>query len=484
MRLSRREFLAQLGGATLLPLFLPSLSQSQRRRFNVLFIAVDDLNRRLGCYGDKLAKTPNIDRLAKYGVVFRRAYCQYPLCNPSRTSLLSGLYPTETKIMDNQTPPRTYIGDIVFLPQHFRQNGYFTARVGKVYHGGMDDPASWDISEEPRRTVRQRQRQQRRTETRQRKRAEAWEGDFILAGLGSTQVAELQWRMTENEDADEPDGMIARRAVQILEEHLRTRKDQPFFLAVGFHKPHLPWVAPRRYFEMHDPAKMPLPQTPPDDLEDIPQVALTLRPQEQKMTDEEKRLAIRAYYACVSFMDAQVGVLLDALDKHKLWDNTVIVLWGDNGFHLGEHGGLWRKMTLFEESAGVPLIIAAPNINGKGKSCDRTVEFVDIYPTLCELCGLPMPKHHLSGKSLVPLLNDPKASWDKPALTFVRRGKVLGVSIRTERWRYTEWDEGRMGVELYDHENDPHEWRNLANNPKFADVVKEMKRLMRERMKR
>lgn len=484
MKLSRREFLAQLGGATLLPLFLPSLSQSQRRRFNVLFIAVDDLNRRLGCYGDKLAKTPNIDRLAKYGVVFRRAYCQYPLCNPSRTSLLSGLYPTETKIMDNQTPPRTYIGDIVFLPQHFRQNGYFTARVGKVYHGGMDDPASWDISEEPRRTVRQRQRQQRRTETRQRKRAEAWEGDFILAGLGSTQVAELQWRMTENEDADEPDGMIARRAVQILEEHLRTRKDQPFFLAVGFHKPHLPWVAPRRYFEMHDPAKMPLPQTPPDDLEDIPQVALTLRPQEQKMTDEEKRLAIRAYYACVSFMDAQVGVLLDALDKNKLWDNTVIVLWGDNGFHLGEHGGLWRKMTLFEESAGVPLIIAAPNINGKGKSCDRTVEFVDIYPTLCELCGLPMPKHHLSGKSLVPLLNDPKASWDKPALTFVRRGKVLGVSIRTERWRYTEWDEGRMGVELYDHENDPHEWRNLANNSKFADVVKEMKRLMRERMKR
>jgi uncharacterized sulfatase len=386
------------------------------------------------------------------------------------------LYPTETKIMDNQTPPRTNIGNIVFLPQHFRQNGYFTARFGKVYHGGMDDPASWDISEEPRRTIRQKQRQQ--------KRAEDLKTHFVPVGLGSTQVGELRWVMTENDDADEPDGMIARRAVQILEKHLRTRKDQPFFLAVGFHKPHLPWVAPKRYFEMHDPTKMPLPQTPPDDLEDIPKVALTLRPQEQKMTDEEKRLAIRAYYACVSFMDAQVGVLLDALDRHKLWDNTVIVLWGDHGFHLGEHGGLWRKMTLFEESAGAPLIIVAPNIGGKGKSCDRTVEFVDIYPTLCELCGLPMPKHHLSGKSLVPLLNDPEASWDKPALTFVRRGKVLGVSIRTERWCYTEWDEGRMGVELYDHENDPHEWRNLANNPKFADVAKEMKRLMSERMKR
>jgi len=484
MGLSRRDFLAQLGGATLLPLFLPSLGQSQRRRFNVLFIAVDDLNRRLGCYDDELAKTPNIDRLAKHGVVFRRAYCQYPLCNPSRTSFLSGLYPTETRIMDNTTPPRTYIGDIAFLPQHFRQNGYFTARVGKIYHGGMDDPASWDISEDPRRTVRQKQRQQRRIETKRQKRAEALEGDFVLTGLGSTQVGELRWAMTENDDADEPDGMIARRAVQILEEHLRTRKDQPFFLAVGFHKPHLPWVAPKRYFEMHDPAKMPLPKTPPDDLEDIPQIALTLRPQEQKMTDEEKRLAIRAYYACVSFMDAQVGILLDALDRHKLWDNTVIVLLGDHGFHLSEHGGLWRKMTLFEESAGAPLIIAAPNINGKGKSCDRTVEFIDIYPTLCDLCGLPMPKHLLSGKSLVPLLNDPKEKWDKPALTFVRRGKGLGVAISTERWRYIEWDEGRLGAELYDHENDPNEWRNLANDPKFADVVKEMKRLMRERTAR
>ena len=397
---------------------------------------------------------------------------------------MSGLYPTETRIMDNTTPPRTYIGDIAFLPQHFRQNGYFTARIGKIYHGGMDDPASWDISEDPRRTVRQRQRQQRRIETKQQKRAESLEGDFVLTGLGSTQVAELRWAMTENDDANEPDGMIARRAVQILEEHLRTRKDQPFFLAVGFHKPHLPWVAPKRYFEMHDPAKIPLPKTPPDDLEDIPQIALTLRPQEQKMTDEEKRLAIRAYYACVSFMDAQVGVLLDALDRHKLLENTVIVFLGDHGYHLGEHGGLWRKMTLFEESAGAPLIIAAPNISGEGKSCDRTVEFVDIYPTLCELCGLPMPKHRLSGKSLVPLLNDPKAKWDKPALTFVQRRKVLGVAISTERWRYIEWDEGRLGTELYGHENDPNEWRNLANDPKFADVVKEMKRLMKERMAR
>lgn len=476
MELNRREFLKQVGGAALLPLFLRGAGKAGQKRLNVLFIAVDDLNRRLGCYGDKVAKTPNIDRLAERGVVFRRAYCQYPLCNPSRTSFLSGLYPTETQIMDNTTPPRTHIGDIMFLPQYFRKNGYFTARVGKIYHGGMDDAPSWDISEEPRRALRKQQRQQRR----QRNAASDWKIGAIPVGLAAEQkqqVLPLEWHATDGEDIDEPDGLIALRALQILEEHLQRRKEQPLFLAVGFHKPHLPWIAPKRYFDMHDPSKMPLPDTPPDDLEDIPKVALTLRPAEREMTDEQKRLAIRAYYACVSFMDAQVGILLDALDKHKLWDETIVVLLGDHGFHLGEHGGLWRKMTLFEESAGAPLIIAAPNVKGKGKSCDRIVEFVDIYPTLCELCDLPMLEHRLSGRSLLTLLNDPVERWEKPAFTFVRRGKILGVSIRTEKWRYTEWDEGRLGVELYNHEDDPNEWRNLATNQKFAGVVEDMKKL-------
>lgn len=468
MGLSRRKFLQQIGSAVLLPMAFPAFTRAQKRRLNVLFIAVDDLNRRLGCYGDAVAKTPHIDRLAQQGIVFRRAYCQYPLCNPTRTSLLSGMYPTVTQIMDNQTPPRTHIGDIAFLPQHFRQQGYFTARFGKIYHGGMDDAASWDVSEEPRPAVRRQQRRRRR---------QVEEGGSF--GPARPQVGRLRWTMTENDDAAEPDGAIARRALQILEEHLRTRKGQPFFIAVGFHKPHLPWVAPKRYFDLHDPAKMPLPQTPPDDLDDIPPVALTLRPDERNMSDEQKRLAIRAYYACVSFMDAQVGVLLEALDKHKLWDETVVVFWGDHGFHLGEHGGLWRKMTLFEEAAGAPLIIAAPNVKGKGQACERTVEFVDIYPTLCELCDLPPPKHRLAGKSLAPLLSDPKAAWDKPAITFVRRGKVLGASVRTERWRYTEWDEGKAGVELYDHDTDPNEYRNLANDAKYAEVIKELKGMLR-----
>ncbi len=463
--INRRALLKRMLGTMLLPLTSGSGTASQR--LNVLLIAVDDLNRRLGCYGDPYAKTPNIDRLAKWGVVFRRAYCQYPLCNPSRTSLLSGMYPTATRVTDNETPPRTHLDDIAFLPQHFRQNGYFTARVGKIFHGGMDDARSWDVSEEARR----RQRRRRQTE----------EGGGLV-GPSRRQVGELNWAMTENDDADEPDGAIARRVVALLEEHLQKGKGQPFFLAAGFHKPHLSWVAPKRYFELHDPAKMPLPQTPPDDLSDIPNIALTLRPEERRMNEEQIRLAVRAYYACVSFIDAQVGILLDALDRLDLWENTIVVLFGDHGFHLGEHGGLWRKNTLFEESAGAPLIIAAPNVKGSGKPCFHTVEFVDIYPTLGELCGLAVPGHKLEGLSLVPLLQNPDEEWDKPALTFVRRRKVLGVSIRTERWRYTEWDEGRQGAELYDHRNDPNEWHNFAHDPKFSDVVKEMHELLLKRL--
>ncbi|MGQ9461780.1 MAG: sulfatase [Candidatus Fervidibacter sp.] len=465
--IDRRTLLRQMVGSTLLP--LTSFLHGSPRRLNVLFIAVDDLNRRLGCCGDPYAKTPNIDRLAQRGVVFRRAYCQYPLCNPSRTSLLSGLYPTTTRVLDNSTPPRTHVGDIAFLPQHFREHGYFTVRVGKIFHGGMDDPASWDISEDARRP---------KEKTRQKDKQFEEGGGWMLP---QTQpVGRLVWQMTKNEDEEEVDGASARRAVQILEGHMKQRKGQPFFLAVGFHKPHLPWVAPRKYFEMHDPSKLPLPSTPPDDLSDIPPIALTLRPEEREMSEEQKRLAIRAYYACVSFVDAQIGVLLKALDKFELWDSTVVVLFGDHGFHLGEHGGHWCKMTLFEESAGAPLIVAAPNVKGTGKPCFKTVEFVDIYPTLCELCDLPMPKHKLEGRSLVPLLDEPERKWDKPAFTVVQRKKgLLGISVRTERWRYTEWDEGRAGTELYDHNEDPNEWHNFATDPKLADVVKEMKALLR-----
>ncbi len=461
---SRREFLRQVGLAAFAPFVLVRSEAQWKGRFNVLFIAVDDLNRRLGCFGDPVAKTPHIDRIAQRGVIFRRAYCQYPLCNPTRTSLLSGLYPEATKIMDNNTLPRTYLGDdFIFLPQHFRQHGYFTMRIGKIYHGGMDDKASWDISEEtPRRIAPRQQREKKAAKEKQAVKAKQ---------QAQTGVAPLQWQATENEDWQEPDGAIARRAVQLLREHIKQRGKQPFFLAVGFHKPHLPWIAPKRYFDLHDPAKMPLPKTPPDDLKDIPPIALTKL---EQLTEEQHRLAMRAYYACVSFMDAQVGVLLEALDELGLWDETVIVLWGDHGFHLGEHGGLWRKMSLFEESAGAPLLFAVPG-KARGRACDRIVEFLDIYPTLCELCQLPKPKHQLHGESLVPLLDNPQASWDNFAVTVVRRGKGLGRSIRTERWRYTEWDEGRLGVELYDHANDPNEWRNLAADPKFADVVSELK---------
>lgn len=436
---------------------------SATNRLNILFIAVDDLNNRLACYGDAIVKTPNIDRLAKRGVRFDRAYCNYPLCNPSRTSMLSGKRPDTTRIFDNNTAPRTYLGDVILLPEYFQKHGYFTARVGKIAHDRFAGAVKWSLDERPRpagggaNARAQRQRQ-------------AAQDDEAPAGA----VGALVWRATNNNDKDEPDGRTARRIAKIIEEH----KDQPFFIAAGFHKPHLPFVAPKKYFDLYPPEKIPLPAEPPDDLDDIPRVALTHRPADLKMTDDHKRQVIAAYYAATTFMDAQLGVILDAMDRLKLWDNTIVVFFGDHGWHLGEHHGLWRKMTVFEESARAPLIVIAPGKKANVVS-QRLVEFVDAYPTLTELCKLPAPEG-MEGISFAPLLDDPNRPWKQAAYTQVQRGRIMGRSVRTERWRYTEWDDGRAGVELYDHDHDPKEYANLAKDPKHADTVNELKRLLRE----
>ncbi|MBI3684638.1 MAG: sulfatase [Acidobacteria bacterium] len=420
------------------------------RRLNVLLVAVDDLNNRLGCYGDAVVKTPNVDRLARQGVRFDRAYCNYPLCNPSRTSLLSGLRPDKTKILDNRTPPRTYLKDVVFLPEYFHQHGYFTARVGKVAHGLFEDAVDWDVSESARR---------RPMDKGQKKRAD--------------EPSNLTWTATENRDEDEPDGRTARRIAQLIEQN----KDRPFFVGCGFHKPHLPWVAPKKYFDMYRPEMITLPDTPADDLDDIPPIALTHLEVEKQMTDLKRKQAICAYHAATSFMDAQLGVVLGALDRVKLWDNTVVLLFGDHGWHLNEHQGLWRKMTVFEESARAPLIVCAPG-KKRGDPCPRLVEFVDFYPTLLELCGLPK-KPDLDGTSFTPLLENPQRRWKKASYTVVQHRQTLGRSVRTERYRYTEW--GGPGVaELYDHEYDPKEYRNLAKDPRQADAIRELRRLLND----
>jgi uncharacterized sulfatase len=450
--ITRREFCSLAGVAP--------LSAAPAKKLNVLLIAVDDLNTRLGCYGDPVVKSPNIDRLAARGVRFDSAYCNFPLCNPSRTSLLSGRRPDTTRIHGNQVQPRTYLGDIQFLPEYFKAHGYFTARVGKVAHGAFEHYVKWDISENARRgeAVAARDNTQKTKSGKARKGGEAMK---------------LEWRPTENPDELEPDGNTARRVARII----REQKDGPFFIGAGFHKPHLPWVAPKKYFDLYPADRIQLPYAPPNDRDDIPPIALTRTAGDDRMTDADKQQAIAAYHACTTFTDAQIGVLLDALDELKLWDSTVVLLFGDHGWHLGEHHGLWRKMTLFEESDRAPLIVAAPGME-TGVVSRRLVEFVDIYPTLVELAGLPQAAG-MEGMSMTPLLRDHNRPWKSAIFTWVARGQnTLGHTMRTERYRYTEWG-GDKVIEVYDHEKDPKEFTNLARVPGNEKLVAELRGKMR-----
>lgn len=442
---------------------------------NVLFIMSDDLNTNLGCYNHPIVKTPNIDRLAARGVRFERAYCQYPLCNPSRTSLLSGLRPDTTKVLGNDK----HLLGATWLPEYFSQHGYFSARVGKIEHGADSvarDPKNpfikWDLQEKP---------------------DKGGNAPLILRDFWDAQKAGknptfpkpqqiVEYRANDLRDEDETDGKTVRRIVQLMEEH----QGKPFFLAAGLYRPHLPFTAPRKYFEMYPPDKIVLPKEiePVDDRADIPPIAFTKTGEAERMNDRQKRETIAAYYACISFMDAQVGYLLDGLDRLKLADNTVIVFMGDHGFNLGEHAGrggdlgVWRKSLLFEESARSPLIIAAPKRKTNVAS-PRLVEFVDIYPTLVELCGLPA-RPQLEGISLVPLLQDPYRPWNPAAFSQVTRGGgVMGRSVHTEKFRYTEWGDEKT-AELYDQAVDPREYRNLANDPNHVATVAQMKRLLRQ----
>lgn len=418
-------------------------------RLNVLLIIVDDLNTGLGCYGSPFVKSPNIDRLAKEGIRFDRAYSHYPICNPSRTSLLSGRRPDTTRVLDNDTPPRKYLKDVLFLPEYFQRHGYFTARVGKIAHGAFNQDVKWDVSLNPPRAP-------------------------------SIQLEQNIWQATNNRDEDEPDGTTAPRVVQLLETH----PEKPFFMAVGFDKPHLPFVAPRKYFELYPLAQIPLPNEPANVRKGVPRAAFPWTTGSWR-NETEHRQIVAAYYACVSFIDAQIGIVLNAIDRLGLSGKTIVCFTSDHGFHLGEHRGLWRKSTLFEESARVPLIIRMPRVRG-GQLCSRVVEHIDLFPTLVQLCGLPLPPG-LEGRSIEPLLADPSRPWDKVAITFLVRetllGNVLGQSLRTDRWRYTEWDQGKRGLELYNHDQDAREFVNLAKNPQYAQTVAELKALLHRTVK-
>jgi uncharacterized sulfatase len=444
---TRRSFLASVTAAGAL--------RASAQRHNVLFVVADDLNTALGCYGDPAVQSPHLDQLARRGVLFSQAHCQYPLCQPSRASFLSGLRPETTRVWTLDTPTRKYIGDAVLLPEHFRKNGYFTAMSGKVYHTGehAEDPRSWD------------------EEYREYGKNPPRESILAEGTAEGPRGHSFSWAMLKSKDEETPDGVVARRAVSLMEKAARAGK--PFFIGAGFRRPHSPYAAPQKYFNPYPLDGIPLPQTPPSHLAKILPAAMNHDPPPQPMKDREVREFRRAYYACISFMDAQVGVLMDGLTRLRLWENTIVVFLGDNGYHLGDHGGLWHKNSLFEEGTRIPLIVSAPGRKGTGRRTARLVELVDLYPTLAHLCGLAAPPG-LEGTSFAPLLDDPSRPWKKAAFTMQGRGKeraeaakdivFLGKSMRTERWRYTEWEGGKQGVELYDHQTDPGELVNLAES--------------------
>ncbi len=440
-------------------------------RPNVLLIMADDLNCRLGCYGDPQVKSPNIDRLAREGVRFDRAYCQFPLCSPSRSSFLTGRRPDSTGVLTNPGNSdhphfRDKLPDAVSMPELFRKNGYSVARVGKLYHynvpngigtPGLDDARSWDKTFNPK---------------GRDKDDEPHIFSLVKGQFGGT----LSWLAADGADAEQTDGIAARQAVELMREN----KDKPFFLAVGFYRPHTPYVAPKKYFEMYPVSSIKLPSVPAGHDAAIPAAAVANRkPEEKGLTDDLRRQAIQAYHASTSFMDARVGELLDALDKLDLAKKTIVVFVSDHGYHLGEHN-LWQKMSLFDGVARVPLIIRAPGNMGAGKASPRPVEMIDVYPTLAEYCGLKAPAE-LEGLSLKAFLDNPSAARERPAYTQVRRPMADGRSVRTERHRYTEWNKGAKGRQLYDLDADPLEMNNLAADPAQAETVSRLSKLLQVR---
>ena len=484
--LNRRDFLAMIASGAAMFAVRPVISAGRqarggRRKMNVLFIGVDDLRPQLGCYGQKHIISPNIDRLAGEGLLFERTYCQQAVCAPSRASLLSGTRPDTTKIYDLNTPLRKAMPDVLTLPEHFKKNGYESLSIGKIYHHVEDDLQGWSAKPYRAGTFPEG----------------AWKGRGYLTEKAFAQMQEynkanprMQGRGPAFEAADVadnvyPDGANTDYAVK----QLNRLKDKPFFIAMGLYKPHLPFNAPKKYWDMYDRDKIKLADNPflP---KNAPSYAMTdwgeLRnyygiPKKGPCSDELARELIHGYYACVSYIDAQIGRLLDELDRLKLRDNTVVILWGDHGWKLGEHGG-WCKHTNFELDTHVPMIISVPGMNTAGRRTRALTEYVDMYPTLCEVCGLAVPEH-LEGLSVAPLLKDPDRSWKKAAFSQYPRGRIMGYSMRTQRFRYTEWQDRKtsevMARELYDHEKDPRENVNAVEQNEYKKDVKRLSRMLK-----
>ena len=463
-----RRTMLTIAATILAGVMAPASAQPPRRQPNVLLIMADDLNTDMAAFGHRLVKTPNLDRLARRSVRFDRAYTQFPLCSPSRVSMLTGLRPDATGVEDLQTDFRKLHPDVVTLPQMFQRRGYASARVGKIYHygnpgqigtSGLDDPMSWDLVVNPRGIDKDE-------ETKLTNYTPA-------RGLGSS----LSFYASPAPDEEHTDGKVATETIALLEKN----KDRPFFIGAGFYRPHCPYIAPQKYFDLYPLDRIAAPPQFAEAAVQVPEAAWFTTPPNFGIDATKQREVIRAYYASISFLDAQVGRVLDALDRLGLADNTIVIFMSDHGYFLGERGQ-WMKQSLFERSARTPMMMAGPGVTARGRASKRVVELLDLYPTLAELAGISPPPG-LHGRSLAPLLRDPGAQWNHPALTQVLRGpataRFKGYSVRTERWRYTEWDDGKRGSELYDEDSDPNELRNLAEDPKHARVVAEMRALLK-----
>jgi iduronate 2-sulfatase len=461
-------------GLSMTPLVLKAADQP----LNILLIMTDDLNCDIGCYGNPIVKTPNLDRLATQSVRFSANFCQHALCGPSRNSMLSGMYPDQIECYNLKDTFRHRFPDAVPLPQYFMKNGYLSARIGKIYHydnpgqigsNGVDDPASWNERYNPIGRDKDLEKAQK-IET--------------LTGKGRL-GAQLSWYSDPTGKPEEhTDGKVAIQAIELLQKYSKGNK--PFFLGVGFYKPHTPYVAPKKYFDLYDEATLPVIHTPDSYANTIPPAALkTLKThmEEWNITDEEARKAIHGYYAVISFVDDQIGRVLAELDRLGLRDKTIILFTSDNGYHLGEHRH-WQKQTLFQNAAQVPLMISYPGMKNPGKTTSALCELVDCYPTLCELAGLPIPKA-ISGISQVPVLNNPETTLRTSALTYhgTVRGKE-GYSIVTDRYRFTRWNEGAPNnIELYDRQQDPAEMNNLAQHPEqYPELIKTLNKELQKRI--
>jgi arylsulfatase A-like enzyme len=410
---------------------------------NVLFIAIDDLNHWVGhLKRHPQTRTPNLDRLAARGVTFTRSYCAAPACNPSRAALMSGLRPASTGIYHNSDDWRPHIPAELTLNTVFRKAGYYVAGAGKIYHGAYERNADWDSYYHPKGGGKGAAK--------------------VQGGVGGIRFAPF-----EGGDDAVPDYAITEHIIG----QLGRKHDRPFFLACGLHKPHMPWNVPKKYYDLFPLEQVQLPPHRANDLEDVPDAGRRMaRPQgdhAEILKAGKWKDAVQAYLAAIAYTDMNVGRLLDALDRSPYRDNTIVVLWGDHGWHLGEKEH-WRKFALWEEATRAPLIWVVPGVTRSGGVCERTVDFLGIYPTLCELCSLPVPKH-VEGSSLKPLLADPKAAWDRPALT---THGYQNHAVRTEDWRYIRYADG--SEELYDEAKDPYEWTNLANKPEMGCVKKDL----------